>query len=76
MKSVSAVVDKILLRESITLIKRKGDNGSPCLRPLDALVLPLGLPLIIIEKLVEEMQPQIHCLHFVPIPLIFNNSSR
>lgn len=56
--------------------KKEGDNGSPCLRPLVALNFPLCLPLMMMEKLVEEMQPLIQCLHLEAKPFNFNNSSR
>lgn len=46
-------------KQSTTRVKRKGERGSPCLRPPEALILPLGLPLMIIEKFGEDIQPLI-----------------
>lgn len=68
MKPMLAADFRNLLSESITIIKRKGDNESPCLRPLVALNFPLGLPLIIIERFVDERQPLIHSLHLTAKP--------
>lgn len=61
----------ILLRQSLTMMKRKGDNGSPCLRPFVALIFLLGQgwPVIIIEKLEEDIQPLIHLHHVSLNPL-------
>lgn len=44
----------------------EGQSGSPCLRPLEAGKKPLGDPLRIIEKWVEERQPKIQDLHLAP----------
>ncbi|KAM7486574.1 hypothetical protein LguiA_002583 [Lonicera macranthoides] len=64
------------LRTSTTRIKRKGDKGSPCLKPLDALKLPSGLPLIITEKFTEFKHPPIHFLHLTPNPFLSNTKSK
>lgn len=52
MELLSVVKDKS--RESIIMM-RKGERGPSYLRPCDALILPLDLPLMTIEKLVEEI---------------------
>jgi hypothetical protein len=45
-----------LEKTSVPRMKRKGDKGSPCFRPLEGKSLPYGLPFRRIEKEAEEMQ--------------------
>lgn len=71
MRFFFAARDKNLLKQSITMMNKIGDNRSPWLRPLVALNFPLGFPFIIIEKLVVDVHPLIHRLHVNPKPLIF-----
>lgn len=42
--------------------KQKGENGSPCLNPLETLAHPLAQPFTKIEKPIKDMQPLIQCL--------------
>ena len=44
----------ILLRTSTTMVKRKSERGSPCLKPLVALTQPSAFLLTKTTKLVEE----------------------
>lgn len=67
---------KIRLRQSATRMKKKGESGSPCRRPLEARIFPRSLPLIMMEKFGEETQPRIHLLHLSPNPLAFKIKSR
>ncbi|KAM7482120.1 hypothetical protein LguiB_006703 [Lonicera macranthoides] len=62
----------IRLRTSDTNTNKKGDRGSPCLKPLEALKFPLGFPFINSKKLTEDKQPRIHFLHLLPNPFSFN----
>lgn len=55
----------ISLKTLATIIKKKGENGSPCLSPLVTLTHPLALPFPKITKLVEDKQPLIHDIHLV-----------
>jgi len=41
-------------------IKRKGESGSPCLRPLEGVKISEGKPFTRIEKLVEVTKAIIH----------------
>ena len=43
-----------LLKTSKTMVKRKGDSGSLCLKPLDALNQPLGPPFINTKLVVNK----------------------
>jgi hypothetical protein len=44
----------------MTRIKRKGEIGSPCLRPLELLKKPAGKPLTKMENDAVEIQVLIH----------------
>lgn len=65
----SSPFESIQLRKSTTKVNKKGGEGSLCLRPYMALILPLGFPLVIMEKLVDEIKAIIHFLHVSPKPL-------
>lgn len=43
--------------------EEEGERGVPCLRPLLAVILPLGFPFIIMDKLVVEIHALIHFLY-------------
>lgn len=57
-----------LLRASIIMMSNKGERGSHCLKPLEALKNLGGPPFIITAKLVEEMHSLIQLLHLQPKP--------
>ena len=50
-------------RTSESKINRKGEKGSPCLRPLFGESSPKGLPLMRMEKEEEEMHNLIQFIH-------------
>ena len=52
-------------KPSTTNINKKGDNGSPCLRPLDGLKLGTRATICIPNKLEECKEPFIHFLHLI-----------
>ena len=54
---------KNLPRPSIARIKRKGDSGFPCLKPLVGLNVEDGESLIIMEKKGEDMREKIQEIH-------------
>ena len=49
--------------------KRKGDIGSPCLKPLVGVIWPLGFPLILIEYVTEVTQSIIVFTHLAENPI-------
>ena len=65
-----------ILRTSTTSVKRKGERGSPCLKPLDAFTEPLALLLTRIEKLVKERQPLIQYHRFGFDPFLSETCSK
>jgi hypothetical protein len=52
-------------------IKRKGERGSPCLKPLLGENNPKGLPFKRMEKDEEEIQSSIHCSQIAWNPKFF-----
>lgn len=58
------------------MIKKNRERGSPCLKPLDALIHPLAFSFTKIEKLVEDKQPLIQDLYLVPNPFLSSTWSR
>lgn len=56
----------IWLRECAAIVKRKGERGSPCLRPLEAEKKPLGVPFRRMEKWAVDRHLEIHFLHKEP----------
>lgn len=50
------------------MVKRNGESGSPCLRPLEVEKKPLGDPFRIMEKWAVDRHPKIHFLHREPKP--------
>ena len=50
------------------MVKRKRDNGSPSLIPLDVLTQPLAFPFTRIAKVTNDKQPLIQVLHLGPNP--------
>ena len=52
-----------LLKPSIRITKRKGDNGSPCLIPHEEENWLAGEPLTSIENLVDLIRAKIHLIH-------------
>jgi len=46
----------------------KGDNGSPCLRPLEEVKVLDGEQLIRIEKKVVDMREETHNIHYLEKP--------
>ena len=67
-KPLSSSLVIILLRTSITMVKRKGERGSPYLNPLMALTQPLAFPLTRTTQLVEDKHPLTQDLHFMLTP--------
>lgn len=63
---LSIVALIITFRPSIAIIKRKGDNRSPCLTPLNIENSSVGLPLTSTVALADSRHPFIHRLHFHP----------
>jgi len=55
----------ILLNTSITITKKMGDIGSPCLRPQELLKKLDGVPFTKIEKRIDEIQ---HATHYTIFP--------
>jgi hypothetical protein len=64
------VAESILLKASITITKRKGDKGSPCLKPRELLKKPNRLPFTRTKKHTEEIQCQER--HFPLKPHLIN----
>ena len=60
----------ILLKTSITMMKRKGKRGSSCLRLLVALNHPLAFPFTNTSKFIEYKNPVIYNLHLVINPFL------
>ena len=60
MNPPSTAPEIILLKASITKTKRRGERGSPCLRPLDGLKGLDGEPLTKIDKLEEVTKATTH----------------
>lgn len=58
----SSTLTKNILKTSTTTLNKKGENGSPCLNPLETLAHPLAQPFTKIEKPIKDMQPLIQCL--------------
>jgi hypothetical protein len=50
-------------RASEPRINKKRERGSPCLKPLPGENMPKELPLIRMEKEIEDMQVSIHLVH-------------
>ena len=71
-------LSNILPRAYMTKTNSKGDNGSPCLNPLELSKNPHGEPLIKIEKWTVDRQKKmkIHRLHLLGNPLRSNNFIR
>src|SRR3954471_20405625 len=59
-----------LVRASVTKTKRKGDNGSPCLKPLLTTNSFVGLPLTTTDILLLKINNSIHFLHLSPNPIL------
>ena len=57
---------------SMTVVNRKGDRGSPCQMPLEALNNFEGDPLTKTEKDVVEMHSRIHLCQVSPKPNLRN----
>ena len=57
-------------------MKRKGERGSPCLRPLAGEIKPNGLPLMRMEKEEEEMHASIQPIQTPLNPSFFMMASR
>lgn len=74
MESAAWVIN--LLRQSTIRMKRMGESGSPCPRPLVAKNVTLGLPFTKIEKFVDDLNPLIHLLHRSPKPFASRISFR
>ena len=49
-------LSNILLKASITMTNNKGENGSPCIIPLELSKKVHGVPLMKMENLTVEMQ--------------------
>ena len=64
-----------LLSTSATILKRKGDSGSPCLKSLGALTQPLALPFTGIAKERED-KPLIQVLYVELNPFLSSTWSR
>jgi hypothetical protein len=62
----------ILLKASMTIVKRKGDSGFPYLNPRELLKKPTGEPFTKTEKRIKDMQCAIQENHFPPKPHLFN----
>ena len=69
-------LSSILPRASITNTNSKGDNGSPCLNPLELSKNPQGEPFIKTEKRTVDIQKNIHCRHLAENPLFSSNCIR
>ena len=75
-KPLSSILVNILLRTSTTMVKRKEERGSPCLKPLVALTQPLTFLVTRTAKFVKESQPLIHDLHLVLKPFLSRTWSK
>ena len=53
-KPLSSALVNILLMTSTTMVKRKGERGFPCLKPLVALTHPWAFPLTRTAEFVAE----------------------
>ena len=60
---LSSALNNILLNTSTTMVKRKRDNGSSCLRPLVALTQPLAFSFTKIANFFINKEPLIQVLH-------------
>ena len=69
MKPPSIALFKILENTSIAKIKRKGERGPPCLRPLELWKKPVEVPLIRTKNRNEDIHHFIHLTHFAPKPI-------
>ena len=65
-----------LLKPSIRITKRKGDNGSPCLIPREGENWLAGETLNRIENLVYLINTKIHLIHGLEKPKAFKMASR
>ena len=61
--SYSSTLTKNLFKTSTTMVKRKSESGYAHLNPLEALTHPLTYLFSQIEKLFENKQHLIQCLH-------------
>jgi hypothetical protein len=59
-----------LLRPSITRMKRRGDNGHPCLTPLPLLKKYVASPLMRTTKEEDVTQDIIHLVMWIPNPIL------
>jgi hypothetical protein len=66
----------IYCNESMARIKRKGDRGSPCLRPLLCLICAPFLPFSLTADEDDVTIRLIQFLHFGRKPFLCNNSNR